>query len=319
MISFVTKLNSDVKTYVKEFETIGSHDKYVSDRTLAIRSAVNVVTPQKSGKNYAEHHKASSIIDDIPVVENLDKKPAATNKVMSSFLETMKKQASNTGDLCRFHTFPVLEKAKGAILAWEFLDPKETSAIGWAHRVSSWSEVFRADLTSGSEYLPKFFHQCSDFIKRDPATGKAAHYKTSRGTIIYLGVNFGYYSKNVKDARKFVEELLPHFESIAMNNELQVGYSYAATSKVSMGTKEKMLIDLETPDKQSKNLNSGMYWKRYKAALKNYSIVHHKSLSEVFLDENIPRLISVLFPGITESDVLSRNLPKDILAFAYGT
>ena len=73
------------------------------------------------------------MIDDVPIIKELEK-PASCNAVTSSFVELMKKQMFNTGDMLKIHTFPVLPHAKAAILAWEFLDIKEKCAVGlWGH------------------------------------------------------------------------------------------------------------------------------------------------------------------------------------------
>ena len=136
--------------------------------------------------------------------------------------------------------------------------------------------------------------------------------------MIPLGVNFGYYPSN-GETEKWVTKVQGSLESISINNKLQLGYQYAIKNRgVLTATAEKLLIDLETKCQQSNHPNSGIYWRRYKAAVKFFSIIHHNSLTAIFLDEHVAKLLSILFESITENDVISCHIPTDILVFGYG-
>ena len=64
--------------------------------------------------------------------------------------------------------------------------------------------------------------------------------------------------------------------------------------------------------------SSGSYWKKYLSALKNPILVYHTSLSDLFLDEHIQQLVLRIFPEYSEGEVAARNLPDNIIHFAFG-
>ena len=67
----------------------------------------------------------------------------------------------------KIHIFPILPTAKAGIVAWEFLNSTETHPMSWVHKPSSWTKVCQIDEDLEPHRLPFFFHQSSDFPKRD--------------------------------------------------------------------------------------------------------------------------------------------------------
>ena len=100
-------------------------------------------------------------------------------------------------------------------------------------------------------------------------------------------------------------------ERVLLQPKVMAGYAIDVVKNIKYPkAKENMEKDLDR--------SSGVYWKKYQAALKNTVITYHRCLAELFLDEHVQKLLTRMFSGISEADAVSRHLPADIIAFGFG-
>ena len=126
-----------------------------------------------------------------------------------------------------------------------------------------------------------------------------------------LLVNYGFYGTEWTKEDQVKRMIVKPLERVLLQPKVMAGYAIDVVKNIkSPKAKENMEKDLDRA--------SGVYWKKYQAALKNTVITYHRCLAELFLDEHVQKLLTRMFSGISKADAVSCHLPADIIAFGFG-
>ena len=241
VIEQMLRWNIPGEFYYRCFDSKSEHDEFLE----AQKAAMFIKSEAANGKATLPLNKPSDILakeeflDDVdvfmktvPIVEDPTvKSPSSESRVSSDmssspFVQAIARNADNTGDIVKIHIFPILPTAKAGIVAWEFLNSTETHPMSWVHKPSSWTKVCQIDKDLEPHCLPFFFHQSSDFPKRDFSTGMASMIVTSKNSYqVPLLVNYGFHSTEWTKEDQVKRMIVKPLERVLLQPKVMAGYA----------------------------------------------------------------------------------------------